>query len=437
MTRKQHFQSVSAAAIIALILASVTYCAGGAAPARRSRAASRAPAPPASSGGLANSPWPKEGHDPGNTNRTSLRGPIHGRVVWTRHLAWRGGVHLSMPAVDGAGNIYIGSIDGALYSLSPARKIRWMYQTAGWMGDTVLPANGTVYAADLGGTLYALAASNGKLLWNFHIRPGGNPASYVQTLGSPGLGGDGTVYLGAILYDLPEVEAPSSLLYAVTPGGKLKWSLSVQGKFEGVAVRPGPGRIDVATSERLYALDAKGEAIWTSLLGSLEPPVIGMNGELLILPIQPGHPGAPSMSPRELYAIGARGAVLWHVPLMTRQAQLAQKPGYGTAFFRPTLGWHGVIYLGSSDGLWVLDMSGRLRAHAFPGKIVTSPLVDGKGHLYLDIAAQSSPSRPTLYALTEGRKIMWKIGGAVPVAIGPGRRLYAVVDTAARLDAIE
>ena len=138
-----------------------------------------------------------------------------GTVAWT--FATGGEIYNSSPAVDSAGNIYIGSFDGMIYGLTPAGAPK-----AGWPRDLgskiyASPAikgnDSVVYVAtyddiaDTNNKLVALDPATGTTIWEFTA-----PANGVTS--SPAIGVDGVIYFGS--YD--------GNIYAVNPNGSAKWS---------------------------------------------------------------------------------------------------------------------------------------------------------------------------------------------------------------------
>lgn len=93
----------------------------------------------------------------------------------------------------------------------------WSFTTSGYIDTTDYypsPAlsldGGTIYYA-AGGSLYALSASSGTMVWQYDL-----PSGTTFEASSPAVGPDGSVYVGAT----------DGNLYAISPSGSLEWTFS-------------------------------------------------------------------------------------------------------------------------------------------------------------------------------------------------------------------
>lgn len=131
-------------------------------------------------------------------------------------------IFVSSPSVDGAGNVYIGSFDGLLYSISPAGTVNWNFDTGSPIvsSPALVTSPSTVasriyvvnYDSNTGNRdskLFALDAT-GSELWHFPDA-GGEDIDLVSS--SPAIGRDGTLYFGS----------NNKNVYAVNPDGTFKW----------------------------------------------------------------------------------------------------------------------------------------------------------------------------------------------------------------------
>ena len=104
------------------------------------------------------------GAGPLHTARSPFVGPVTAAVgVWTP-VATQGQVW-SSPAVDAAGNVYIGSDDGSLYAINATGdSVLWKYTTGGHVRSSpALSADGSVvYVGSMDGYVYAVATDTGK-----------------------------------------------------------------------------------------------------------------------------------------------------------------------------------------------------------------------------------------------------------------------------------
>ncbi len=123
----------------------------------------------------------------------------------------------SSPAVAPGGAIYVGSDDGALYALDASNgKILWTYQTgAAVTSSPTVGANGLIYVGSNDSNLYVLTA-DGKLQASFKTGAG-------IDFSSPAIASNGTLYIGSRdgkLYALMEgapTPTPTSAVPTATP----------------------------------------------------------------------------------------------------------------------------------------------------------------------------------------------------------------------------
>jgi len=87
-----------------------------------------------------------------------------GREVWRTRL---GGSIETTPAVA-FGRVYVGAGDGSLYALNASNgKLLWKYTTGGpIVASPIVSLNGIVYVGSADGKVYALDAKNGELVWS-------------------------------------------------------------------------------------------------------------------------------------------------------------------------------------------------------------------------------------------------------------------------------
>ena len=145
----------------------------------------------------------------------------------------------------------------------------WSFQAqAGFSAPPAVAADGTLYAADQSGAVYALSRE-GDLRWQSSL-----PAPAV---GSPALAADGTIYIA-------DYERGLS---ALTPEGTLLWRASFDGRrpTSGPIVAP-DGTIYFTQGDSIQAVAANGEALWQSppIEGyAEEPPRLSGDGALIFL----------------------------------------------------------------------------------------------------------------------------------------------------------
>jgi len=202
-----------------------------------------------------------------------------------------------------------------------------------------------------GRSQFSTSANNGIVKWTFDC--GGEVHS------SPAVADDGTIYVGS----------GDGHLYAINPGGTLKWKLAVgTGAVNSSPAIAADGTVYVGASDGLHAVNPAGTSKWTF-------PITG---------------GAESSS--------------------------------------PALSLGGVIYIGSTAGtVYAVDATGTQKwsYYLYPGpSIIGAPAVALSGTIYVG-GVQS----PDFFALDDSGNLVWKVsGGLTPgntaAAIDAGGNVY-------------
>ena len=101
-----------------------------------------------------------------------LRGVAEGKLAAKLDLLWSyktGGPVKSSAAIV-SGNVFVGSDDGFLYSLSLATgKTNWTFKTGGSVESSPLVHEGKVFFGSDEPMFYALDAKTGKQIWKFPV----------------------------------------------------------------------------------------------------------------------------------------------------------------------------------------------------------------------------------------------------------------------------
>lgn len=93
-----------------------------------------------------------------------------GSVQWQTEPL--GGAIVSQPAIDGNGDLYVGTFANELLSIDRSSgRINWRFPTEDWVWTSPQVANGHVIIGDLSGTLYSVNSENGTSEWT--VQPGG------------------------------------------------------------------------------------------------------------------------------------------------------------------------------------------------------------------------------------------------------------------------
>ncbi|WP_011308636.1 PKD domain-containing protein [Methanosarcina barkeri] len=337
------------------------------------------------SGGLANSAWPKFQRDLNNSGQSSYNGPQTNNSIWTYTATKQ---ISSSPAIGTDGTIYIGSYDNKLYALNSDGTLKWSYTTGNRISSSpAIGVDGTVYIGSYDKNIYALNP-DGTLKWSYTT---GNRISC-----SPAIGTDGTVYIGSndkYLYGLnpdgtlkwkyyagaqlqctPAIGTDGTIyiesgyrdVYALNPNGTLKWSYN---GGEGVAGSPAIGAdgtiyFGTTDNKKIYALNPEGTLRWSYTAGGNlgSSPAIGADGTIYI-----------GSSDNKLYALNSDGTLKWTYAIT------------GNQIGSPAIGADGTIYFGSNDNkLYALNPDGTLKwTYAVENQIVSSPAIGADGTLYI------------------------------------------------------
>ncbi|MDA3897920.1 MAG: PQQ-binding-like beta-propeller repeat protein [Desulfobacteraceae bacterium] len=167
----------------------------------------------------------------------------------------------STPAVSADGRtIYIGSSNGSLYAIGATGTMKWQFPFQTGDKITSSPAIGhdgvesVVYVGSQDHHVYAIAADNGALKWQFETK--------AEVYGSPAIGADGSVYVG-------ECETGSATTYdfdffRINVDGSKRWGFNGgSGFYSSPAIGP-DGIIYVGLWDGyLLALNSGGTISWS------------------------------------------------------------------------------------------------------------------------------------------------------------------------------
>jgi outer membrane protein assembly factor BamB len=102
----------------------------------------------------------------------------------------------------------------------------------------------TLYVASLGGAVTALASDDGSVRWTLDLGD--------RVYATPCVGEDGTIYVGS----------DAKKFVAISPDGKIKWSLDTDGDADTGAVTTGDGSVILAAGRTIYAVTPLGYVRW-------------------------------------------------------------------------------------------------------------------------------------------------------------------------------
>ncbi|UCE73493.1 MAG: PQQ-binding-like beta-propeller repeat protein [Methanomassiliicoccales archaeon] len=338
---------------------------------------------PVSAGGLQeDAPWPMFR---GNIRNTGLS--PYDTSNNTGNLKWKfeaNEVITSSPVIDSNGTIYFGSYDYYFYALYPNGTLKWKYQTGRQIvRSPAIDSNGIIYIGSLDSYFYAFYP-NGTIKWKLNL----------YTHGSPTIGSDGTIYIGAqdYLYALnpdksvkwtfftnaavdttPAFDSEGTLyfgshnyFYAVYPNGTLKWEYTTKETTQSSAAMSLDGSLYFGGDYHLFALNYNGSLKWKfeTAYPVQNSPAIGSDGTIY---------AGPTHGP--LYAMDPNGTVKW---------QCFINPGYSS----PIIGADGTIYAGSYDTLpgylYAIYPNGSVKwRFETEERIHSVPAIDKNGTVYV------------------------------------------------------
>jgi outer membrane protein assembly factor BamB len=178
-----------------------------------------------------------------------------GTVKWRLPLS--GTPRYVSPALDSAGNIYLGTTRGYLHSVTPAGVERWrakVARTIRYSSPALSPDGSQVYVGSVGG-ISAVDTANGELLWSFAT------VGHVET--TPVVAADGTIYVGS----RGLANGAGSSFYAISPTGTQIWKYVSNGGFRGSPALAGNNVLYSTVGDRVIALTTAGALVFEARLG--------------------------------------------------------------------------------------------------------------------------------------------------------------------------
>jgi len=315
----------------------------------------------------------------------------------------------SSPSLDRAGRVYFGSLDGRLYALSSAGKLRWKRALDGPIYASPALHAGAVYVGTDGGSLYRLSSDTGEVAWR--VQPGGCVAAKEKVRGfgpertrchldsSPLVGKDGSIYLA------------SDALYAVTAAGKIKWKDQLGGHaFSSVTLDAAGGRLVVGAQRGggVVAVSLSGERLWRAK-------------------VRWDVDSTAALTPSGSLVMGCDDGRLRSLAADTGEERWSAKLRWAVGS-SPAVAPDGTILVGSDNRhLYALDDEGQVKwRFSTRGKVRSSPLVDRDGTVLF------GSQDDHLYALDSAGKLLWKVklGGDIDSSpsLGPGGTIYVGTD---------
>ena len=233
--------------------------------------------------------WPQVQNNPQHTGYSTETLGSTIKVKWT-HPFQPEKIYPQVQPIVYAGNVYVGSEMGNLYSLdSQTGVVKWVFAAGGPIMNSVAAVNGNIFFGCMDGAVYSINASSGQLVWKSSIlrRVGFSTAPVFA---------DGKIMLGG----------RDGVFYAINPlNGTILWQYEVNSPILQTAAWNSGRIIFGAMDMRVYALNSNnGTLAWKSVqlsgraFNDYWPVIYG--GKVIIRPtpalpypgIMPGFPFA-------------------------------------------------------------------------------------------------------------------------------------------------
>ncbi|MGM0381287.1 MAG: PQQ-binding-like beta-propeller repeat protein [bacterium] len=172
-----------------------------------------------------------------------------GSVKWNfkgRAEFWKGS-----PVVDTDGTVYAGDKSGSLYALDSSGELKWKFNSGAVLNQNIsVGESGRIYVGNSAGEVFALDRKGNKC-WEFRAE---NPELSVTSV--PTLSSEGNIYVNMTG---PNFD-PRSKIFALDMRGKVKWSVTNDGRFKGDPAIGPTGTLYVGSGYRssepgLWAID--------------------------------------------------------------------------------------------------------------------------------------------------------------------------------------
>jgi outer membrane protein assembly factor BamB len=225
---------------------------------------------------------------------------------------------------------------------------------------------------------------------------------------SPGIGADGTIYVGSNDHNL----------YALNPDGTQKWAFATGNWVTSSPAIGADGAIYVGSNDHgVYALNPDGTRKWVFVTGGEvhSSPAIGTDGTIYV-----------GSYDHKLYAVNPDGTQKW-----------AFATG-GVVYSSPAIGADGTIYMASGDGnLYAINRDGTQK-WALVGAAGNSPAIGADGTIYVGRSSELiavNPDGTRKWAFEAGTSEWLSsspvigIDGTIYVGstlTAPGGKLYAI-----------
>lgn len=309
---------------------------------------------------------------------------------------------VSEPAIDTSGNIYLGALDGYLYSLSAKGKLRWKRKLAKAIRSAPKLSKKGLIVGTSDEKVHLLSLKNGQIFWSTSLGP---------CKKMPGFGMDRIACQvdGALIVDGPMVFIAADALYALKlRNGKSYWKTPIEGHAFGPIAHDKDGHLIVSTMNRgVYAFERRGgKELWRFRFSL--------------------HCGASPIIAKSMVYFGCDDGQMRALSIKDGQSVWRFKTR-GALRTRPRIDNEGYLYFGSNDYYFrSLSPQGELHyQYRAGGKITTRALLDHEKNVLFAAA------NGFLYALDARGQLLWKynVGAKIKASLVVNRnQLYVATD---------
>jgi outer membrane protein assembly factor BamB len=238
--------------------------------------------------------------------------------------------------------------------------------------DITIGADGTIYVitSDAPQSTFFAVSPEGRVLWSLDI-----PRSFS----TPAIAADGTMYAGL----------SDGGLIAVSPQGSVRWTRS---DLDGIRSSPAiaaDGTIYVAGLRHVYAVDPRGELRWAfetpENAFAHSSPAVASDGTIYV----GGTDG-------RLYAIRPDGSLRWTFDSGDKNI----------IYSGPSIARDGTIYFGSLHGLFAVSPDGSGARASLDRKVATSPSIGPDGGVF--VTAGWGDGAIGVFSFDSGGSLRWK-----------------------------
>ena len=281
--------------------------------------------------GNADSPWPMYGGDPANTFRIQSYDapPSSNRIKWKYETSG----YVRGVSIGSDGTIYAASSDG-LYAVNPDGSLHWQFDMGDYSINTApaIAENGTLFFRSSGNnTLYAVNP-DGSLQWSKTISGDYPP---------PKIDDNGTIYVASTN------DRNDNNLYALNPDDSLKWAYDLAGtRVDSAVAVDGNGSVYFTSGNSLFALKNYGALKWKTGSFNLWAGVTFDDSRDTVY----------ARSIGSLYAFDKNSLLKWRYSLRDDDPKTVddfESP--------PSLGRDGTVYIGTNQYLYALNPDGTVK----------------------------------------------------------------------------